>query len=77
MCKELEMKANQNNFNNIVESIYNLPLEFKEELKVLLEHNISDARRKEIADNYKAALKEQSSGKLKFSSSVKELKKML
>ena len=71
------MKANQNNFNNIVESIYNLPLEFKEELKVLLEHNISDARRKEIQDNYKASLKEQASGKLKFSSSVLELKKML
>jgi hypothetical protein len=70
------MKANTNNFNNIVESIYNLPLEFKEELKVLLEHNISDVRRKEIADNYKASLKEQTSGKLKFSSSILELKKM-
>jgi hypothetical protein len=71
------MKVKQNNFNNIVESIYDLPLEFKEELKVLLEHNISDVRRKEIADNYKAALKEQASGKLKFSSSVSELKKMV
>jgi hypothetical protein len=71
------MKANNNNFNNIVESIYNLPLEFKEELKVLLEHNISDVRRKEIADNYKSSLKEQTSGKLKFSSSIPELKKML
>jgi hypothetical protein len=71
------MKANQNNFNNIVESIYNLPLEFKEELKTLLEHNISDARREEMATNYKASLKEQASGKLKFSASVKELKKML
>lgn len=71
------MKANQNNFNNIVESIYNLPLEFKEELKTLLEHNISDVRRKEIADNFKASIKEQTSGKLKFSSSVSELKKMV
>jgi hypothetical protein len=71
------MKSNQNNFNNIVESIYSLPLEFKEELKTLLEHNISDDRRKEIEDNYKTALKEQTSGKLKFSSSIKQLKKML
>jgi hypothetical protein len=71
------MKANQSNFNNIVESIYNLPLEFKEELKNLLEHNIADDRRKEIANNYKSALKEHASGKLKFSSSVDELKKML
>ncbi len=71
------MKAKQNSFNNIVESIYNLPLEFKEELKTLLEHNISDIRRKEIADNFKAALKEQTSHKLKFSSSISELKKML
>jgi hypothetical protein len=71
------MKANQNNFNNIVESIYNLPLEFKEELKTLLEHNISDVRRKEIADNFKTAIKEHTSGKLKFSSSVSELKKMV
>jgi len=75
--KDIIMKAKQNNFNNIVDSIYNLPLEFKEELKVLLEHNISDDRRKEIAENYKAAIKEQSSGKLKFSSSIAALKKML
>jgi hypothetical protein len=71
------MKAAANNFNTIVESIYNLPLEYKEELKSLLEHNISDVRRKEIADNYKAAQTEHKSGKLKFSSSIKELKKML
>ena len=69
------MKTKANNFNNIVESIYNLPLEFKEELKTLLEHNISDVRRKEIADNFKASMKEHSSGKLKFSSSISELKK--
>ena len=67
------MKASSNSFNSIVESIYNLPLESKEELKTLLEHNISDARRKEISDNFKAGLKEQTTGKLKFSSSVREL----
>ena len=71
------MKAATNSFNTLVESIYNLPLEYKEELKSLLEHNIADARRNEISNNYKTALKEQHSGKLKFSSSLPELKKML
>ena len=71
------MKAASSNFNNIVESIYNLPLEYKEELRSLLEHNIADDRRSEIANNYKAAQKEQKSGKLIFSSSISELKKML
>ena len=71
------MKNDAIHFDNIVEGIYNLPLEYKEELKSLLEHNISDTRRQEIADNYKAAQTEQKPGKLKFSSSIQELKKML
>ncbi len=71
------MKTATADFNNIVERVYDLPLEYKEELKNLLEHNISDVRRQEIADNYKTAQKEQKTGKLKFSSSVSELKKML
>jgi hypothetical protein len=33
--------------------------------------------RKKITDKYKASLKEQTSGKLKFSSSVSALKKMV
>ena len=56
------MKPSVANFNSIVESVYNLPLEFKEELKNLLEHNIADARRDEIAENLKLALQEQKSG---------------
>ena len=71
------MKTVAVHFNNIVESIYNLPLEYKEELKSLLEHNISDARRQEIADNYKTAQTEQKAGKLIFSDSIQDLKKML
>ncbi len=66
-----------NEFNIIVESIYKLPLEEKQELKNLLEHNIADARREEIALNYKLAQAEQKENKLKFSSSVKDLKKMI
>lgn len=71
------METMNNEFNTIVESIYNLPLEEKQELKNLLEHNIADARRDEIALNYKSANAEYKAGKLKFSSSIKELKKML
>ena len=64
-------------FNTIVETIYILPLEEKEELKNLLEHNIADSRRDEIALNYKSAQAEHKAGKLKFASSINELKKML
>ncbi len=71
------MQAITPDFNTIVETIYSLPLEEKQELKSLLEHNIADSRRDEIALNYKNAQAEHKEGKLKFSSSVKELKKML
>ena len=64
-------------FNNVVETVYNLPLEEREELKTLLDHNIADSRRTEIAVNYKKAQVEQKSGNLKFSSNIKALKKML
>lgn len=71
------MKAATTSFNSIIENIYNLPLEYKEELKDLLEHNIADARRSEIERNYKSTQKEHKAGKLKFSSSVQDIKKML
>ena len=71
------MKAQALQFNNIVESIYSLPLEERVKIKNLLEHNIADSRRNEIANNYKKAQEEQKSGKLKFSSKITELKKML
>ena len=64
-------------FDNIVETVYNLSLEDRLELKSLLEHNIADSRRDEIASNYKSAQAEHKAGKLKFSSSMQELKKML
>jgi len=64
-------------FNDFVEKIYSLPLEDKMELKNLLELNISDVRRKEIASNYSEAREEYKSGKLKFSSQIDALKNML
>lgn len=71
------MKTQVTQFNNIVETIYNLPLEDKLELKNLLEHNIADSRRNEIASNYKQAQEEQKAQKLKFSSNIDDLKQML
>ena len=64
-------------FNNLVESLYNLPLEDKIELKNLLEHNIADSRRDEIVANFKKSQSENKSGKLKFSSNIRQLKKMI
>jgi len=64
-------------FNKIIERIYSLSLEDRLEIKNLLEHNIADSRRNEIADNYKKSKEEYKSGNLKFSSNVSELKEML
>ncbi len=71
------MKNETANFSTVVESVYSLSLEYKEELKTLLDRNIADARRDEIAENYNKAQKQEKAGKLKFSSSVSDLKKML
>jgi hypothetical protein len=71
------MRTQNVQFNDIVETIYNLPLEERMEIKILLEHNIADARRNQIADNYKKSQEEHKSGKLKFSSKISVLKKML
>ena len=71
------MKLQSTKFNNVVEAAYELPLEEREELKSLLELNIADSRREEILRNAKVAKKELKSGKLKFSSSVTTLKKLL
>jgi hypothetical protein len=71
------MKTQAPKFNNILETIYSLPFEDRLEIKILLEHNIAETRRDEIADNYKKALDENKSGKLEFSANINELKKML
>lgn len=66
-----------NSFNSLIEAIYKLPLDEKQELIDLISHNLADSRREEIALNYKKTRAEAKVGKLKFSSSVKDLKKML
>jgi len=71
------MKTQAIQFNSIVDTIYNLPLEEKVELKNLLEHNISDSRRDEIVSNYKKSQEIQKANMLEFSSDIQELKQML
>lgn len=74
------MKTQTIEFSSIVETVYGLPLEEREELKSLLEHNIADSRRDEILLNFKKtqkASKRINSNKLKFSSNISELKKGL
>ena len=71
------MRTQALHFNNIIETLYGLSLEDKLEIKMLLEHNIADARRNEIATNYKTSQEEHKAGRLKFSSDLNELKKML
>ena len=71
------MKTQVIQFNNIVDILYNLPLEEKVELKNLLEHNIADARRDEMVSNYKQAQEEEKAQKLRFSSDIEELKQIL
>ena len=71
------MKSQALNFKNIVDTIYALPLEDREEIKTLLEHNIADARRNEIANNFKKTLEEVKTGDIEFSSNINDLRKML
>jgi hypothetical protein len=62
-------------FSNVVDAAYKLSLADREELKNLLEHNILEARREEIATSFLAAKSEEK--KMKFSNNITELKKML
>lgn len=77
MKKYQVMRTHPAQFKDIVDSIYELPLEVRSELKNLLELNIAEARRDEIARNYKKSQKELESGFLEFSSNLNDLKKML
>ena len=62
--KLLDMKTQALHFNDIVEKIYDLQMEDKLELKNLLELNIAEERRDEMAKNYKKSQDEYHSGSL-------------
>ena len=71
------MNTKQIQFSEIVENIYSLPLDVKRELINLLENNIAEERRSEIANNLRLSKKEEKDGSLKFSSKIDKLKKMI
>lgn len=71
------MSTKQLQYNEIVDKIYSLPLEVKRDLKNLLENNIADERRNEIAENLRIARKEEKAGNLEFSSDIEKLKKII
>ncbi len=75
--KDPIMRTQASQFKDIVDTIYELPLDERLELKNLLELNIAEARRDEIASNYKKSLKDLESGILEFSSNLNDLKKKL
>ena len=64
-------------FEVLVEQVRTCSVEEKEELKFLLERALIEERRREIRANHRRSLDEVKRGKLKFSSSVGDLKKSL
>ena len=64
-------------FEVLVEQVRTCSVEEKEELKFLLERALIEERRREIRANHRRSLDEVKRGKLKFSSSVSDLKKSI
>jgi Cdc6-like AAA superfamily ATPase len=64
-------------FNDLVTKIRNLSLTEKLQIKAIVEKSIIEERRKEIYDSYIKTKLELKNNKLKFTSDVKKLKKMI
>ncbi|MBE9010768.1 hypothetical protein IQ250_11170 [Pseudanabaenaceae cyanobacterium LEGE 13415] len=64
-------------FNDVVETIKNLPFEEKQEIQVLLAQYLREERREEIYVNGQQSRLEEQCGGLKFSSNIDELKQLL
>ena len=64
-------------FEALVENVRSCSTEEKEELKFLLERELIEERRRQIKENGRRSMEELKRGKLKFSSSISELKKSL
>jgi metallophosphoesterase superfamily enzyme len=64
-------------FETLVEQVRTRSTEEKEELKFLLERALIEERRREIRGNHRRSLDEVKRGKLKFSSSIADLKNSL
>jgi hypothetical protein len=64
-------------FATLVENVRSCSTEEKLELKSVLERALIEERRREIKANGRRSMEEFKRGKLKFSSSISELKKSL
>jgi hypothetical protein len=64
-------------FATLVENVRSCSPEEKLELKSLLDRELIETRRREIKANGRRSMDEFKRGKLKFSSSISELKKSL
>lgn len=64
-------------FATLVENLRSRSTEEKLELKSVLERALIDERRRDIKANGRRSMEELKRGKLKFSSSISELKKAL
>ncbi len=64
-------------FATLVENVRGCSTEEKLELKTVLEHALIEERRREIKTNGQRSMAELKRGKLRFSSSINELKKSL
>lgn len=64
-------------FETLVEKVRSCSTEEKQDLKFLLEQDLIEARRREIKENGPRSMEELKRGKLKFSSSISDLKKSL
>ena len=64
-------------FELLVEQVRTRSFEEKEELKFLIERDLVNARRREIADNHKRSQEELKLRNPKFLNSIDELKEML
>jgi tRNA A22 N-methylase len=64
-------------YNILIDEIKKLPLDEKEDLKILLDKYLIEEKRNNIYENYKESLSEVKEGKIKFSSNTDELKKSL
>ncbi|MFP4135340.1 MAG: hypothetical protein ACOC1Z_03255 [Cyanobacteriota bacterium] len=64
-------------FSELIEVIKTLSNDEKRELQLLLEQYLREERREEIYQNFQSAQSEEQEGKLKFSSNIEELQKLI
>jgi hypothetical protein len=64
-------------FTDLVDKILELPIDEKEEIKNIIDHSLTEEKRKKIHDNYLKSKEEEKAGKLKYSNKITELKKQL